>query len=165
MNEFIRTVDDPFGFRRLHYVRTADQSMMLNMMPGPMMITACSGMAEAGRILHHLKNSIGDPRNTVLIVGWQAEHTLGRKIAERWDEVPIFGEQYPLKAQVEVFDEFSAHADRNDLLGWVSKGKNRWRKVFVVHGEEAVSLSLAQALADMGLPDVVVPELGQSFVL
>lgn len=165
MNEFMRTVEDPFGFRKLHYVRTTDESIMLNMMHGPMMIISASGMAEAGRILHHLKNNVGDPRNTILIVGWQAENTLGRKIAEKWDEVPIFGEQYSLKAQVEVFDEFSAHADRNDLLEWVSKGQMRWRKVFVVHGEETSALSLAQAFRDMGLPDVVVPELGQSFVL
>lgn len=129
------------------------------------MIISASGMAESGRILHHLKNNIGNPRNTVLIVGWQAENTLGWKLAQKWDVVRIFGEEYRRKCQVEVFDEFSAHADRNELIDWVSKGKNRWRQVFVVHGEENASLSLAQALKDIGLPNVVVPELGETFNL
>jgi metallo-beta-lactamase family protein len=134
-------------------------------MKSPIMIIAGSGMAEGGRVLHHLKNNIGDPRNTVLIVGWQAENTLGRKIAEKWEKVPIFGEPYQLRSQVEVFDEFSAHADRNDLIGWVSQGKNKWQKVFIVHGEESASLSLAEALREIGIHNVIVPEPGQSFVL
>ena len=85
--------------------------------------------------MHHLKNNIENPRNTVLIVGWQSENTLGRKIQDKYPQVPIFGEPYDLKCQVEVFDEFSAHADRNDLINWVKQGKDRWQKVFVVHGE------------------------------
>jgi len=129
------------------------------------MIIAGSGMAESGRILHHLRNNISDPRNTILIVGWQAENTLGRKIADRWPEVKIFGEPYKLRAQVEVFDEFSAHADRNDLIKWASEGKARWQKVFIVHGEEQSSLSLAEAFTSSGLRGVIVPEYGQEFDL
>jgi metallo-beta-lactamase family protein len=162
-NEFLRTVDDPFGFRHLHYTRTADESKLINNIEGPVIIIAGSGMAESGRVLHHLKNNIQNPLNTILIVGWQAENTLGRKIQEKWPTVKIFGEPYELKSQVEVFDEFSAHADRNDLLDWIKQGK--WRKIFLVHGEAGSSRSLAAALADAGINGVVIPELGQSFEL
>ena len=161
----MRSVEDPFGFSGLHYVSSVEESKSLNDIHTPMMIIAGSGMAEAGRILHHLKNNIGDPKNTVLIVGWQAENTLGRKIAEKWPEVPIFGEKYKLRCRVEVFHEFSAHADRNDLINWASAGKDRWQQVFVVHGEEEASLSLADAFREVGLKNVVVPEFGQSFTL
>jgi metallo-beta-lactamase family protein len=94
LKDFTRTVDDPFGFGDLTYVRSTEESKALNTRDGPLMIIAGSGMAEGGRILHHLKNNIEDPRNTILIVGWQAENTLGRKIADRWDQVPIFGTIY-----------------------------------------------------------------------
>ena len=120
-------------------------------------------MAEAGRVLHHLRNNVGNPHNTVLIVGWQAENTLGRKIAEKWPEVSIYGEKHKLRCRVEVFNEFSAHADRNDLINWASAGKDRWQRVFVVHGEESAALSLADALKEAGLKEVVVPEFGQIF--
>lgn len=163
--ELLRSSDDPFGFRGLHYVSNVEESKSLNDIKTPVMIIAGSGMAEAGRILHHLRNNVGNPNNTVLIVGWQAENTLGRKIAEKWPVIPIFGEKYKLRCRVEIFDEFSAHADRNDLIKWVSAGKGKWQKVFVVHGEEASALSLADALRDVGLDDVSVPEYGQSFNL
>ena len=161
----LRTTNDPFGFHGLHYTRSVEESKALNKLETPAMIIAGSGMAESGRILHHLRNNIGDPRNTILIVGWQAENTLGRKLAERWPEVKIFGEPYKLRAQVEVFDEFSAHADRNGLIKWASAGKDRWKKVFIVHGEEEASLSLAEALTSAGLREVIVPEYGQKFDL
>ena len=163
--EMLRTEKDPFGFRGLHYVASAEESKKLNYLKTPAMIIAGSGMAEAGRIQHHLKNNISDPRNTVMIVGWQAENTLGRKIAEKWPEVPIYGEKYKLRCSVEIFNEFSAHADRNDLLKWAGAGKDKWQKVFVVHGEESAALSLADAFTEIGLKQVVVPEYGQSFTL
>ncbi len=164
-NEFLRTVDDPFGFRHLHYTRKTEESKMINEVNGPVIIIAGSGMAESGRIVHHLKNYIGNPLNTVIIVGWQAQNTLGRKIAEKWPKVSIFGEPYDLNCQVEVFDEFSAHADRNDLIEWVKQGKNSWQKVFLVHGEEESALSLAEAFKEIGIRGVEVPEYGQSFVI
>jgi len=163
--ELLRTEKDPFGFRGLHYVASAEESKKLNYIKTPVMIIAGSGMAEAGRIQHHLKNYIGDSRNTVLIVGWQAENTLGRKIAEKWPEVSIFGEQYKLRCRVEIFNEFSAHADRDDLLKWTGAGKDKWQQVFVVHGEKSAALSLADAFTETGLKQVVVPEYGQSFML
>lgn len=163
--ELLRTVPDPFGFRGLRYVSTVEESKSLNELKTPVMLIAGSGMAEAGRILHHLKHNIGNPRNTVLIVGWQAENTLGRKIAEKWPEVSIFGEKYKLRCRVEIFNEFSAHADRNDLIKWASAGKAKWQKVFVVHGEESAALSLAEAFSEAGLSNVIVPQYGQSFTI
>ncbi|MCK4412872.1 MAG: MBL fold metallo-hydrolase [Candidatus Eisenbacteria sp.] len=156
---------DPFGFRRIHYVRDVEESKGLNAQEGPMIIISASGMCEAGRILHHLRNNIEDPRNQVLIIGFQAEHTLGRKLVEGWDEVPIFGERFNLRAEVTTIDAFSAHADQQELLTWVDGLSKRPRKVFVVHGEEEQSLAFAASLEEQGLPEVIVPELGQSFVL
>ena len=163
--QLLRSTADPFGFRGLHYVSSVEESKHLNAVKTPMMIIAGSGMAEAGRVQHHLKNNIGKPNNTVLIVGWQAENTLGRKIAERWPEVTIFGEKHKLRSRVEIFNEFSAHADRNDLIRWSGAGRERWQKVFVVHGEEQSALSLADAFRETGLHDVTVPEHGQVFQL
>jgi metallo-beta-lactamase family protein len=165
INELLRTVRDPFGFGHLHYTRTTEESKELNNLENPMIIIAGSGMAENGRILHHLKKNIGNPLNTVLIVGYQSENTLGRKIQEKQPRVPIFGEPYDLKCQVEVFDEFSAHADRNDLINWVRQGKNRWQKIFLVHGEPESSKALAEAFIAEGLKEVIVPQLGQSYNL
>lgn len=163
--QLLRTAEDPFGFRGLHYVSNVDESKSLKEIKKPIMIIAGSGMAEAGRVLHHLRNNISNSKNTVLIVGWQAENTLGRKIEEKWPVVKIFGENYKLRAQVEVFEEFSAHADRNDLIRWASEGKNSWQKVFIVHGEETASLALADAFNEAGLKGVTVPEYGQDFAL
>jgi metallo-beta-lactamase family protein len=164
-NEFLRTVEDPFGFKKLHYTRGTEESKAINEIDGPVIIIAGSGMAESGRVLHHLKNNIEDERTTVLIVGWQSENTLGRKIQDKWPEVRIFGEPYKLNCRVEVFDEFSAHADRNDLINWVSKGKDRWQKIFIVHGEAKSSQSLADGLKAAGIKETIVPALGQSFEL
>ena len=164
-NEFIRTVYDPFGFKQLHYTRSTEESKMINEIEGPLIIIAGSGMAESGRILHHLKNNIENPINTILIVGWQAENTLGRKIKDKLPIVPIFGEPYSLKAEVEVFEEFSAHADQNDLINWIKKGKESWQKVFIVHGEPTASQTLAESIKEIGIKEVVVPKLGDSVIL
>jgi metallo-beta-lactamase family protein len=118
-------------------------------------------MCEAGRILHHLKNNLGNPRNTVLFVGFQAEHTLGRKLVDGKDPVPIFGEPYRVRAKIDIIEGYSAHADQRELLGYVEPLLPRLRAAFVVHGELAASQSLAKGLRDLGVPRVVVPELGQ----
>jgi metallo-beta-lactamase family protein len=122
-------------------------------------------MAEAGRILHHLKNNIEDPRNTVLIVGWQAPHTLGRRLVEKQARVKIFGEEYILRAQVVTINGFSAHADRSELLEWAAHFQKRPEHSYIVHGEEDASLSLAEALRSQGFQDVNVPQLGQGYNL
>ena len=156
---------DPFGFKRMRYIRDVDASKELHFLREPAVIISASGMCEAGRILHHLKNNIEDSRNTVLIVGWQAPHTLGRKLVERWERVRIFGEDYQLRAEVEVIGGYSAHADRDELLDYVRPLNNgRLKKVFVVHGEEEASLALADEFQELGVPDVMVPEPMEEFV-
>ena len=157
---------DPFGFKRLRYIRDVEASKELHFLREPAVIISASGMCEAGRILHHLKNNIEDNRNTVLIVGWQAPNTLGRKLVERWEKVRIFGEEYQLRAEVEVINGYSAHADRGELLDYVRPlNSGRLKQVFVVHGEEEASLALADGLRELGVPDAVVPEPMEEVVL
>lgn len=151
---------DPFGFHLLEYVRSVEESVELNDRPGPFIVISASGMLEAGRVLHHLKNAIGDPRNVVLIVGYQAEHTLGRRLVEGAHEVKIYGEPHERKARVEVMHEFSAHADKNELVAWVREFKRTPQRAFVVHGEEEQSRPFAQRLREMaGIPEVFVPAM------
>lgn len=155
---------DPFGFGMMRYTRSAEQSKSLNDLKEPAVIISASGMAETGRILHHLKNNMGDERNTILIVGWQAPETVGRRLVERMPLIRIFGEEHELKAQVAVLNGLSAHADRRELLEWVGAFNRRPRHTFIVHGEEPVSLAFADSLRqEQGLEQVVVPELHQSF--
>ena len=153
---------DPFGFRLIHYVHDVEESKALNTKKGPMIIISASGMCEAGRIRHHLLNNIENPDTLILIVGFQAEHTLGRKLADQLPEVKIFGEPYQRRAEVRVIDAFSAHADRDELMGWVKALKHPPRKIFVVHGEESQSLSFAEELRANGFRKTIVPEPGET---
>ena len=157
------TDDNPFGFGRLEYVREAERSKELNAIETPYMVISASGMAEAGRILHHLRNSIRNPRTTVLIVGFMAEHTLGRRLAERQPEVRIFGEMVPLNAEVEVMSAFSAHADEPGLLGFIGAlDRGRLQTVFLVHGEADRMAALTGALGRIGIADVRSPARGET---
>jgi len=162
---FLANHGDPFGFKLLTYVREVEQSKALNDLRGPFMIISASGMCEGGRVLHHLKNNIGDPRNTILITGYQAEHTLGRKIEEQWDEVPIFGEPMRLRAEVEKLDALSGHADREELLAWMKPIAAGLKKVFLVHGEPGQQSAFAAAIRERYQIDVTAPDRGQSFDL
>ena len=160
--DVLKQTGDPFGLGKLRYLRTREESMALNQLARPFLVISASGMCEAGRILHHLKNGIGDPRNAILIVGYQAEHTLGRRLVDRAEVVKIFGEPYERRAEVVVMNEFSAHADRAELLAWVGRFRRKPSRVFVVHGEEDQSLPFAAALAaEEAIPSVVVPHLGE----
>ena len=163
-NRFLRE-GDPFGFGRLKYIRDVNESKALNSLHGPMVIISASGMCEAGRILHHLRNNIEDPRNTVLIVGFQAEHTLGRKLVEKRAEVPIFGEPMRLRAEVAVINELSGHADQQELLGWIKPHAKALKRVFLVHGEVEQSQPLAALIRETYGVDVVIPDRGDSFLL
>ena len=154
---------DPFGFDRLRYIRNVEDSKALNELQGPAVIISASGMCEAGRIQHHLKHTITDPRNTVLIVSWQAPYTLGRRLVERQPVVKIFGEEFPLRARVEAIDGYSAHADRNGLLGWAEPIARGLRHAFVVHGDPDPAAALAEGLGQLGVRNVAVPELGDVF--
>ncbi|MBL0161744.1 MAG: MBL fold metallo-hydrolase [Bryobacterales bacterium] len=160
-SEFLENGQDPFGFKLLHYVREVSESKALNDLRGPAFILSASGMCEAGRILHHLRNTIGDPRNTVLITGFQAEHTLGRKIVDKQPEVPIFGEAMRLRAEVVKLNELSGHADQSELLAWLRPMAKTLKRVFLVHGEPAQSAALGKAIESIyGLP-VTIPVRGE----
>jgi metallo-beta-lactamase family protein len=151
---------DPFGFKSLRYVRTATDSRALVARDEPCVVVATSGMAEGGRILLHLQRFIGDPRSTLLFVGYQAEATLGRRLVDGAEEVRIFGEPYKVAIRVERADAFSAHADRRELLAWARRVPGIGR-AFCVHGEEAAASALAAALTSHGVP-AAVPEVGQT---
>jgi metallo-beta-lactamase family protein len=161
-SEFIRQREDPFGFHRLTYVRTVEESKRLNDLKGPVVIIAASGMCEAGRILHHLKNNIEDERNTILIVSWQAPNTLGRRLADKETKVRIFGEEYTRRAQVQIMNAFSAHADHDDLVWWIGSSKATLESVFIVHGEPEAAGALAASVRDMGVARVQIPEAVQT---
>ena len=157
--DLVRMVQDLFRFELVHYTRDVEESKALAKMHGPMIIIAASGMAESGRILHHLTQGAADPRNTILIVGFQAEHTLGRRIVERRPSLTIFGEEVPLRAQVEVINGYSAHADREELSSWIDRVHERSPRlsnVWLVHGEPPAQDELATVLHAKGL-DVGCP--------
>ena len=163
-NALMAARNDPFGFAALHYVRTVEESKDLNYDRRPMVIISASGMCEAGRILHHLKNNIQDARNTILIVGFQAENTLGRRLVEGAERVKIFGDEYERKAEIAVIDGYSAHADRDGLLAYAGQiDRQRLKSVFVIHGEQGQAEALAQGIRDLGIADVRVPQVGDSF--
>lgn len=157
---------DPFASRYIHFISSPEDSKRLNSMRGPCVIISSSGMCEGGRVVHHLKHAVQDEANVIVFVGFQAEHTLGRKLVEGWDVVPIFGVPTPRRAQIVKFNGLSAHADRNDLLAYVRAMDRAPGKIFVVHGEEKQALSLAAALqAEHAGTEVVVPHLGSSHAL
>jgi len=162
--QFISNRKNPFGFGRLQYTHSVDESKALNFINGPAIIISSSGMCENGRILHHLKNNIEDSRNMVLIVGYMAKDTLGRRILEKQPVVKIFDEEYRLKAEVEVMNAFSGHADRSDLLEYIKKVKSL-KKVFLVHGEESQSLALREYLHETGIKNVEVPHYGETHTI
>lgn len=155
---------DPFGLSQLHYVRSTEESRQLNDRREPCMIIAASGMCEAGRILHHLANNIEDQRNMVLIVGYQAEHTLGYKLVHEEAEVKIFGNIYKRKAEVVVHNSFSAHADGNELVKYINQfDKKQLRQIFLVHGELERQLNLKVDVNHVADTPVEIPERGQKY--
>jgi metallo-beta-lactamase family protein len=160
--ELVATGEDLFDYGQLEFTRDTEASKALNERRGPMVIVAASGMAESGRILHHLAHSAPDPKNTILIVGFQAEHTLGRRIVERQPMLKIFGEEVPLRARVEILNGYSAHADRGELRRWLDavRGKSRQAPaVHLVHGEPLAQDALASTLRQDGYT-VTTPERG-----
>lgn len=157
--------DDPrlFGSDHVHFCMTWDDSRRLNHLPGPVVIIASSGMCEAGRIRHHLRHTVEDPDNAIVIVSYQSEGTLGRQISEGAEKVKILDQWYDLNAAVYVLDGFSGHADRDDLAWWYAQTGGNIGKAFLVHGEPASLESLAPVLQPHVATPVVIPELGQSF--
>lgn len=157
---------NPFGFERLTLVRDVEESKKLNRLNGPAIIISASGMAEAGRILHHLMNNVEDPRNTILIVGFMAEHTLGRRLAERREKIRIFGEEFSLRARVKIMNAFSAHADYNEIRGFLSGySKETLRNIFLVHGEEDAQQNMQAVLKEDGFSRVTPVRYGERYSL
>jgi metallo-beta-lactamase family protein len=155
----------PFGFARLKYISSPQESMALNEFLQPCIIVSASGMCEGGRVLHHLRQSIGDPRNTVLFVGYQAEGTLGRRIRDGHETVNIFGEPYARRCEVQALESFSAHADQRELLEWVARLSPAPRVIHLVHGEPTAAETLAGLLRERTTARVHVPEPGETFDL
>jgi len=155
----------PFGFPRLRYIGSADESRALNDRREPCIIISASGMCEGGRILHHLRHGLGDARNTVLFVGFQAEGTLGRRLVEGAATVSVLGEPVERRAEIASLDGFSAHADQRELLDWAAALDPRPRMIFLVHGEIGPMEALAAALRKKLGVDVHAPMPGQEFEL
>jgi len=154
---------NPFGFEDLTYIRKVEDSKQLNFEKNSCIIISASGMMEFGRILHHLRNRIENPNHTILVTGWQAPHTLGRRIVDELETVKIFGEEYRLNAHVEVLNGFSGHADRDELLDWYGAIKQKPQQTFLVHGEEESALALGESLTEKFNAKVDVPAKGQVF--
>jgi len=164
--EFVRAHKHPaLEFKQLTYIRTVEESKALNEREGPMIIISASGMAETGRILHHLRNNIGDPRNTILIVSWQAPYTLGRRLADRERHVKIFGEVFERRAEVATIGGLSAHAGQDFLVDYALAVKGQVKRVFLVHGEATPAMALREKLEQGGLQKIDYPELYASVEL
>jgi metallo-beta-lactamase family protein len=150
------------GFDRLIYTRSVEESKALNGRKDPMIIISASGMAETGRILHHLRNNIEDAKNTILIVSWQAPNTLGRRLADREKKVRIYGEEYEVKAEVATIGGLSAHAGQDFLKEYALRVKDQVKKVFLVHGEARPAAALSEKLIESGMDKPAYPQWGES---
>lgn len=155
--QFLFEKRDPFGFENLSLIRKVADSKALNDLHEPAIIISASGMCEAGRILHHLRNNIGDSKNTVLFVGYCAENTLGAKIRNGQKEVPILGDSFKVRADIQILDSFSGHADRSELLNYFDTMTGKKERVFLVHGEKEQSRALCETLKERHSGQIEVP--------
>jgi len=155
----------PFGFARLRYTTSAEESRALNDVREPCIVIAASGMCEGGRILHHLQHGLGNERNTVLFVGYQGDGTLGRRLRDGAETVNVFGEPVRVRAEIAALDGFSAHADQRELLEWTARLDPLPKRVFLVHGDLAPAETLAGLLRERIGAEVFVPEKDEEFEL
>ena len=163
---FLKHHKNPFGFGDLTFVTSVEESKLLNDKDGPMIIISADGMCEAGRVLHHLANNISDENNTILIVGYMAENTLGRKILEGEKEVHIMDNWYKVNARVRKINAFSAHADYTETLEWLNEiDTSRLKKIFLVHGEKDAQENMTAYLKQNGYPNVEIVKYGESYDL
>lgn len=164
--EYMNNDPDPFGFNKLTYVREAEQSKKLNSLHEPCIIISASGMAEAGRIKHHIANNVNNPDNTILIVGHCEEETLGARLLRGDKEVRIFGEMHQVNAAVQVMGSFSAHGDYQEMLHVLScQNPAKVKRVFVVHGEPSTQIIFKEKLMEAGFKNVEIPAKGETFEL
>jgi len=162
----METDSDPFGFNSLTYITMQEDSKKLNDYKGPCIIISASGMAEAGRIKHHLANNISNPKNTILMVGYCSPATLGAKIAGGAKEVSIFGTVYPVNAEVRSIDAFSGHADYRELISFLScQDKSAITETFLVHGEYETQVNYSARLQESGFSNIQIPSMRQEFVV
>lgn len=160
--EYMESDDDPFGFGKLHYIRHVSKSKALNTRKEPCIIISASGMMEAGRVKHHIANNIEDPRTTILAVGYCAPRTLGARLLSGIEEVSIFGEIHPIRAEIMKLDSYSAHGDYKEMLKYLEcQDKEKTREVFLVHGEEKVQEKYKNFLVEHGFTKVSIPEKGE----
>ena len=157
---------NPFGFNALSFVTSVDESKALNKQKGPMIIISADGMCEFGRVVHHLANNISNPNNTVLLVGYMAQNTLGRRLMNREPEVKIMGDWMKVKASIENINAFSAHADYEETLEWLKAiDTSRLKKIFLVHGEPDAQSFLQDFLQKNGFPNIEIVKYGASYDL
>lgn len=161
---FLNHHKNPFGFNELRLVTSVEESKSLNEMDGPMIIISADGMCEAGRILHHLSNNVEDPRNQLLLVGFMAEHTLGRRLQERELEVKIMGDWHTVRAETTQINAFSAHADYKEMTQWLDEiDTSILKKIYLVHGEPDVQIVFKDHLENSGYPNVHIVKYGETY--
>ena len=165
LSSYILKDPNPFGFNRLTYIKEVEESKRLNSRKEPCIIISSSGMANAGRVKHHLYNNISRAENTVLIVGYCAPQTPGGKLRDGARELSLFGEKKPVNCDVEVMDSFSAHGDRNEMADFIANQRKSTREVFLVHGEIDSQQAFRNFLEEKGFGNISIPTLGQSFTL
>jgi len=161
--QFVEEARHPaLDFKMLTYVQSVEESKALNLRKDPMVIISASGMAETGRILHHLRNNVENPKNTVCIVSWQAPYTLGRRLADREKQIKIFGEPYTVNAEIATIGGLSGHAGQDLLIKYAVNVRKTVKKVFLVHGEEKQAMMLTEKLEEKNMQEVYYPELHSS---
>lgn len=165
LNEYMLTDDNPFGFNDLTYVKSVAVSKSLNASEEPAIIISSSGMMNAGRVRHHLFNNIDQSKNTLLIVGYCSPDTAGGMLRNGIEAIKLFGEMKIVRAEIEIMDSFSAHADRNEILAFIDNQKGSLKKLFLVHGELDRQQKFTKLLNKNGYPNVEIPALGQEFEL
>lgn len=166
IKEYMKTDKDPFGFNRLHYVSSTEESKSLNTNHRPMIIISASGMMEAGRVKHHIANNIEDKRTTILGVGYCAPSTLGAKILRGDKIVSIFGKQHIVRAEIRTIDSYSAHADSEELIKFLEcQDKSKIQKIFLVHGEEQTQINFSNTLKENGFDKVYIPSKNEEVTI
>ncbi len=159
--EYMKKDEDPFGFNNLIYVKTVEESKNLNSIKEPCIIISASGMIEAGRIKHHVANNIGNPKNTILIVGYAEPHSIGGKLRNGDKVIKIFGEEHQVYADVVVLDSYSAHGDYEEMINYLNcQNKSKVKQIFLVHGEYPVQVNYKERLLDAGFKHITIPALG-----
>jgi metallo-beta-lactamase family protein len=164
MNRYIQNDPDPFGFNKLKYIRKVDDSKALNKKKGPCIIISASGMANAGRVKHHIVNNIGDSNSTILIAGFCAEGTLGAELVKKPDTVKIYGKDFKVNARIEVMNSLSAHGDQKEMTDFLClQNKEKLKKIFLVHGDNLRQEVFKNHLLSEGFNSVEIPSIGNSY--